>query len=64
MLQVAQQIHTDFGAVDILICNAGVMQQELIHLQPSKHIKQVLDVNLMGYFWVGSKKINDVLNAT
>ena len=39
-----------FGRVDILICNAGILRDNLIHKMPEEEYDLVLDVNLKGYW--------------
>lgn len=51
---VHERILKDIGPVDILINNAGIVWGHL-YIDPSKDqfITDVINVNLMGHYWVG-----------
>jgi len=39
-----------YGRVDILVCNAGILRDNMIHKMPEDDYDLVLDVNLKGYW--------------
>lgn len=41
-----------FGAVDIVINNAGFLRRAMFGAMPLEHVKEVLDVHLLGAFYV------------
>ncbi len=45
-----QQCMDAFGRVDILVCNAGILRDSMIHKMPEDDYDLVLDVNLKGYW--------------
>jgi 3-oxoacyl-[acyl-carrier protein] reductase len=45
-----QQCMDTFGRVDILVCNAGILRDSMIHKMPEDDYDLVLDVNLKGYW--------------
>ena len=45
-----QKCMDEFGRVDILVCNAGILRDNLIHKMPEEEYDLVLDVNLKGYW--------------
>ncbi|MHA1277274.1 MAG: SDR family NAD(P)-dependent oxidoreductase [Candidatus Helarchaeota archaeon] len=45
-----QQCMDSFGRVDILICNAGILRDSMIHKMSEDDYDLVLDVNLKGYW--------------
>lgn len=49
-VQVAQSIQAQFGRVDILVCNAGILKSGDIQTLSAQAFRQVIDVNLVGYF--------------
>ncbi|HOW37358.1 MAG TPA: sorbitol-6-phosphate dehydrogenase [Candidatus Izemoplasmatales bacterium] len=49
-VQVAQTIKDRFGRVDILVCNAGILKSGDISSLSTQAFRQVIDVNLVGYF--------------
>ncbi len=42
----------EFGAVDIVINNAGFLRRAMFEAMPLQHVKEVLDVHLLGAFYV------------
>ena len=49
-----------FGRIDILVCNAGILRDNLIHKMPEEEYDLVLDVNLKGY-WRFCKEIIPIM---
>lgn len=49
-LEVARVAEENFGAVDILVCNAAILKSGDIEHLSSETFKQVIDVNLNGYY--------------
>jgi 3-oxoacyl-[acyl-carrier protein] reductase len=48
--QIFEQIHTDFGAIDILINNAGITRDSLLLRMKEQDWDLVLGINLKGVF--------------
>uniref|UniRef100_A0A1I7WJ50 Hydroxysteroid 17-beta dehydrogenase 11 n=1 Tax=Heterorhabditis bacteriophora TaxID=37862 RepID=A0A1I7WJ50_HETBA len=46
--KLAKQIETEFGQVDIVICNAAVLSFAFFMDLPSDQLKQSMDVNVLG----------------
>ncbi|HSV57505.1 MAG TPA: SDR family NAD(P)-dependent oxidoreductase [Variovorax sp.] len=42
----------EFGAVDVVINNAGFLRRAMFGAMPLEHVKEVLDVHLLGAFYV------------
>ena len=62
MRSVAQQIIQDFGAVDILINNAGITQPiRIMGIQPQNY-DAVLDVNLRGMLYLSQAFIPHMIS--
>jgi len=55
-----QKCLDQFGRVDILVCNAGILRDNLIHKMPEKDYDLVLDVNLKGY-WRFCKEVIPIM---
>jgi len=49
--EVMKQIVTDFGAVDVLVNNAGITRDGLVMRMKKEQWQQVLDVNLNGTYY-------------
>ncbi len=49
-----------FGRVDILICNAGILRDNMIHKMSEEEYDLVLDVNLKGY-WRFCKEVVPIM---
>ncbi|NLK17292.1 MAG: sorbitol-6-phosphate dehydrogenase [Clostridiales bacterium] len=49
-LEMARAAEEAFGAVDILVCNAAILKSGDIESLSSETFRQVVDVNLNGYF--------------
>jgi len=47
------RVEKEFGAVDIIICNAGITRDAMIHKMSEEDFDQVVDVNLKGVFLCG-----------
>ncbi|MHA1380414.1 MAG: SDR family NAD(P)-dependent oxidoreductase [Candidatus Helarchaeota archaeon] len=45
-----QKCVDEFGRLDILVCNAGILRDNMIHKMPEEDYDLVLDVNLKGYW--------------
>lgn len=50
---VFQQVEQDLGAVDIIICNAGITRDAMLHKMSVEAFDAVIDVNLKGVFLCG-----------
>lgn len=50
--KLAEDVVKDFGGVDILVNNAGILYGHEICGGSDAVIKKVIDVNLLGNFWV------------
>ncbi|MHA1265451.1 MAG: SDR family NAD(P)-dependent oxidoreductase [Candidatus Helarchaeota archaeon] len=51
-----------FGRIDILICNAGILRDNLIHRMSEEDYDLVLDVNLKGY-WRFCKEVVPIMKT-
>ncbi len=49
-----------FGRIDILVCNAGILRDNMIHKMPEEDYDLVLDVNLKGY-WRFCKAVTPIM---
>lgn len=49
-----------FGALHVLVNNAGIMRHKTIEEMPVAEFRQVLDVNLLGQ-WLGIKSVTAAL---
>ncbi len=47
------EIINDFGSVDIMVANAGITRDAMLHKMTQDHWNQVIDVNLKGVFNCG-----------
>lgn len=48
-----RQVEEDLGAVDIMICNAGITRDAMLHKMSVEAFDAVIDVNLKGVFLCG-----------
>ncbi|MFX1451700.1 MAG: SDR family NAD(P)-dependent oxidoreductase [Promethearchaeota archaeon] len=48
--ECVQKCMNEFGRVDILVCNAGILRDNMIHKMPEEDYDLVLDINLKGYW--------------
>jgi len=55
-----QKCMDEFGRVDILVCNAGILRDNMIHKMPEEDYDLVLDVNLKGY-WRFCKAVTPIM---
>ena len=55
-----QKCMDEFGRVDILVCNAGILRDNMIHKMPEDDYDLVLDVNLKGY-WRFCKAVTPIM---
>jgi len=51
-LAITETALRDFGAVDIVINNAGFLRRAMFADMPLEHVREVLDVHLLGAFYV------------
>lgn len=54
--KLAEDVLKDFGRVDILVSNAGILYGHYVADGTDEMLKRVLDINLAGNFWVSIKK--------
>lgn len=59
--QLAEKIINDFGSVDILISNAGIVYSHNITGGKDEMIEKVMRVNLLSNFWVSLKNFKSIL---
>lgn len=55
-----QKCMDKYGRVDILVCNAGILRDNMIHKMPEEDYDLVLDVNLKGY-WRFCKAVTPIM---
>ena len=48
--RLVAQAQAAFGAIDILIANAGIQRRYFVHELPPGEFQAMLDVNLLGVF--------------
>jgi len=48
--EVAKAVVSDFGRIDILVCNAGITRDQLMLGMPDEDWTSVIDINLSGAF--------------
>jgi len=59
--QTAELTKNDFGRVDILINNAGIVSGKKLVDNPDENIKKVIAVNLMAHFWTVKAFLPDMM---
>jgi 3-oxoacyl-[acyl-carrier protein] reductase len=63
MQTMADQVHDEFGAVDVLVNNAGITMDHSFERMTSEEWQSVVDVNLTGVFNVTKAFYEDIKDA-
>lgn len=53
VLETAKKVQNAVGDVTILINNAGIMPCHSFLQHTEAEIREIMDINVMGHFWVG-----------
>jgi len=59
--ELANSTKKDFGRVDILINNAGIVSGKPLLQTPDEHIKKVMDINTTAHFWTVKAFLPDMI---
>jgi sorbitol-6-phosphate 2-dehydrogenase len=50
VIAAVERIHSEWGSVDILVSNAGILTSAFLPEFPAEQFRRIIDVNLVGYF--------------
>lgn len=61
VFEAAKNLKDEFGGVDILINNAGIVCCKPLWDLPEKVIENTYNVNILSHYWVGNDKFDSFL---